>query len=676
MPADQTRIRRFLETASFRPMLFEMGWNRLRIDDFPLVVTGRQYVVAGLAERSGFQALEVRAADGHIPHTQERWGISNRLQGFAREHLLIFVNERRSECLFQSPPGASIRHGVASHRTFLNAIGSRVVDLVAGLDLRSLGESPGITDVTLRVGSAFRDDRFDYYSDHGHLLAHAETEAGIVSRRVRKSPWNYDDNIAARDLDEEDYRRLGAVIGALSAQVLRPPLRLDTVYAPVNQDRGQFRNGFLRADLRGDPSEASPHCAATAALLREHMAEALDSLTSRERRVLILRFGLEDDWSRTLEEVGREFGVTRERIRQIEAKALRKLRHPSRSNKLKDYLDSDLEDLHAGRGNWLGRLWGERLSRAEGIAVGEPATVNVVGEEDETRASPTPAVTSTVDSGRLRSERRRRSVWAKRFRVSVWDVKRTEKQVRAEIAEERRARKAEASRRYALPIDAWLRGRWGSIRLDGVPRETFFLYATHSVRGHQAARHAIKTSPRRQRRAVEAELIEVFGDQQHWDGQVIHRDPSLDFPGPGPTQSPVPTDEDDFLIDDLPAAPSVPAHQQPLDLPGSLPLFDQPGHSPSPSGTDPSAQLLFRGLEPEPPSGGGVPSRKESLQLAVESFRRDGFAVADNRHKGGALWVYDPTMSLANRIEGLRSIGIRFVYAEHKSAGKWGWWIK
>jgi RNA polymerase primary sigma factor len=73
--------------------------------------------------------------------------------------------------------------------------------------------------------------------------------------------------------------------------------------------------------------------------LREQVEDVLASLTSRERRVLQLRFGLEDGRSRTLEEVGREFGVTRERIRQIEAKALRKLRHPSRSRKLKDYLD-------------------------------------------------------------------------------------------------------------------------------------------------------------------------------------------------------------------------------------------------------------------------------------------------------------------------------------------------
>ena len=69
------------------------------------------------------------------------------------------------------------------------------------------------------------------------------------------------------------------------------------------------------------------------------MQEVVASLTPREQKVLILRFGLEDGRSRTLEEVGREFDVTRERIRQIEAKALRKLRHPSRSKKLKDYLE-------------------------------------------------------------------------------------------------------------------------------------------------------------------------------------------------------------------------------------------------------------------------------------------------------------------------------------------------
>ena len=79
--------------------------------------------------------------------------------------------------------------------------------------------------------------------------------------------------------------------------------------------------------------------ASTFTLLREQVEDVLGTISERERRVLELRFGLEDGRSRTLEEVGHVFGVTRERIRQIEAKALRKLRHPSRSNKLRDFLE-------------------------------------------------------------------------------------------------------------------------------------------------------------------------------------------------------------------------------------------------------------------------------------------------------------------------------------------------
>ena len=82
-----------------------------------------------------------------------------------------------------------------------------------------------------------------------------------------------------------------------------------------------------------------PADAAAFTLLKEQLEEGLGTLTEREQKVLTLRFGLEDGRARTLEEVGREFNVTRERIRQIEAKALRKLRHPSRSRKLKDYLE-------------------------------------------------------------------------------------------------------------------------------------------------------------------------------------------------------------------------------------------------------------------------------------------------------------------------------------------------
>lgn len=92
-------------------------------------------------------------------------------------------------------------------------------------------------------------------------------------------------------------------------------------------------------DFIQDDNVPVPAEAAAATLLKEQLGEVLDTLTDREQKVLRLRFGMNDGRARTLEEVGKEFDVTRERIRQIEAKALRKLRHPSRSRKLRDYLD-------------------------------------------------------------------------------------------------------------------------------------------------------------------------------------------------------------------------------------------------------------------------------------------------------------------------------------------------
>ena len=88
-----------------------------------------------------------------------------------------------------------------------------------------------------------------------------------------------------------------------------------------------------------DNDAPAPAEAASNLLLKEQLLEVLSTLTPREKKVLQMRFGIDDGRPRTLEEVGKEFDVTRERIRQIEAKALRKLRHPSRSKKLKDYLD-------------------------------------------------------------------------------------------------------------------------------------------------------------------------------------------------------------------------------------------------------------------------------------------------------------------------------------------------
>ena len=114
-------------------------------------------------------------------------------------------------------------------------------------------------------------------------------------------------------------------------KVSQEPVSLET---PIGEEDDSHLGDFLPDDSALAPADAASH-----QLLKEQVMDVLNSLTSRERKVLELRFGLEDGRSRTLEEVGREFEVTRERIRQIEAKALRKLRHPSRSKKLKDYLD-------------------------------------------------------------------------------------------------------------------------------------------------------------------------------------------------------------------------------------------------------------------------------------------------------------------------------------------------
>ena len=114
-------------------------------------------------------------------------------------------------------------------------------------------------------------------------------------------------------------------------RVAQEPVSLET---PIGEEEDSHLGDFIPDDDAPAPQDAASHT-----LLKEQLADVLDTLTPREEKVLSLRFGLEDGRSRTLEEVGKEFNVTRERIRQIEAKALRKLRHPSRSKKLKDFLD-------------------------------------------------------------------------------------------------------------------------------------------------------------------------------------------------------------------------------------------------------------------------------------------------------------------------------------------------
>jgi RNA polymerase primary sigma factor len=149
-------------------------------------------------------------------------------------------------------------------------------------------------------------------------------------------------------------------------KVSQEPVSLET---PIGEEEDSHLGDFIEDRGALAPAEAASH-----QLLKEQVEAVLDSLTGRERRVLQLRFGLEDGRARTLEEVGKEFNVTRERIRQIEAKALRKLRHPSRSRKLKDYLEESI-------GSRSGRPSGE----CHGV-VPCPGAKRAVGREPRLRA--------------------------------------------------------------------------------------------------------------------------------------------------------------------------------------------------------------------------------------------------------------------------------------------------
>jgi RNA polymerase primary sigma factor len=137
---------------------------------------------------------------------------------------------------------------------------------------------------------------------------------------------------SGKRLDTDTARRLER-----SAARVRRIQRLSQEPLSLNTPVGNEENSYL-GDFIEDDSVPGPVDSASRRLLKEHMSEILEGLNERERKVLIMRFGLEDGVTRTLEDVGKEFEVTRERVRQIEAKALRKLRHPQRSRKLRDYL--------------------------------------------------------------------------------------------------------------------------------------------------------------------------------------------------------------------------------------------------------------------------------------------------------------------------------------------------
>jgi RNA polymerase primary sigma factor len=137
---------------------------------------------------------------------------------------------------------------------------------------------------------------------------------------------------ADRPLDpavERRWRRASSKVRRI-IRIAQEPMSLET---PIGAEENSFLGDFIE-----DETVLGPVDAAARQLLKEQMQSILSSLSERERKVLEMRFGLKDGQGHTLEEVGQKFGVTRERIRQIEAKALRKLRHPIRSRKLRDYL--------------------------------------------------------------------------------------------------------------------------------------------------------------------------------------------------------------------------------------------------------------------------------------------------------------------------------------------------
>jgi RNA polymerase primary sigma factor len=156
---------------------------------------------------------------------------------------------------------------------------------------------------------------------------------GETINRVKKTGHRLQ-QILEREPTQEEIARAMDVPDDKVRQVLdvsRHPVSLE---APVGQDGDAFLGDFIEDETMPQPLEL-----ASQELLKSQISDALEKLTERERKIIVLRFGLEDGRFRTLEEVGREFGITRERIRQIEAKALRKLRHPSYSRKLRGYLE-------------------------------------------------------------------------------------------------------------------------------------------------------------------------------------------------------------------------------------------------------------------------------------------------------------------------------------------------
>lgn len=535
----------------------------------------------------------------------------------AHEHLLIFVNGERTEHLWQPGPLTSHRANYPARRYFASQLTEGAMQVLRSLRF-SLEEEAGLTftEVVARVERAFFDGRRAFYLQSQPELEDAELAAGLHSERERKSIWNYRDVIIQPELSDEDAARLLLLLppgqhsrNAVAAQ--RRPYHLDTVHSPANRAVRQGRGTVVFADLlpgsRPEPDEVAQN-----RILAGIVSSVLETLTDRERSVLQLRFGLLDDRSRTLEEVGRRFGVTRERIRQIEAKALRRLRHPSRSRRLQGFVGDE--------------------SRESGRPFAVPGWNRVLGG----------ALWITPDFYERRSPSAHLLPPAADAYLPFWDAvsPRNSAPTRRKPALPRHGRDQEWQAR--VNVEKELRER--------IARDDQALVSAEAATG--AAADFIVGAE--EDFVIGAEEDLTIGDDAREEPEEAPPPSAVNFVAPH--QTPL----------ELPGA--LPLFDLAVRGVGAA---DISAEAEPPDPTGPVQAALFDVAPLATADVSAVPLAHMLAGLVAE-----GFTVVDNRPKGGSVWVLDPAQKLRSRIRELAPPGVVFHYARRQGRNPSGWWTK